>query len=61
MAIFRQLLSQLGACNQKQNCFNTDNGPMDALDQMQQALNEDPQTSGGLATPVRSTDIKWYP
>jgi hypothetical protein len=61
MAIFRQLLTECGACGQTQNCNGIDDVPMNAFDQLQKALNADPQTTGGLSTDFRLTDIKYYP
>jgi hypothetical protein len=58
---FRELLTQSGACAQGLNCPGTNNGPMDAIIQMRQALDADPRTTGGLIADVRSSDISWYP
>ncbi len=59
--IFRELLTEAGACAQGLSCTGIDNGPMQAILQVQQALNADSQTAGGLSTSVRSADINWYP
>lgn len=60
-AIFNQLLTEYGACAQTQNCSGIDNAPINAIDQMQQALNADSQTADGLSEDLCVTDIKWYP
>jgi hypothetical protein len=60
-AVFNQLLTEYGACTQTQNCSGIDNTPINAFDQMLQALNADPQTADGLSEDFRLTDIKWYP
>lgn len=59
--IFRELLTTNGACAQGYNCTGISNSWKDAVIQMTQALNADSQTAGGLASPIRSTDINWYP
>lgn len=59
--IFGELLTTYGRCLQGANCTGIDNTPQMALTQMLQALNADPDTAGGLAPNVRSTDINRYP
>jgi len=60
---FQELLTEYGACSQTFNCEGDqiNNPPGNAISQMLQALNADPQTAGGLVSYVRSTDINWYP
>jgi hypothetical protein len=59
--IFYQLLTTSGTCGQGSDCTSISNAPIDAINQMTQALNADSQTANGLRSDVRSTDISWYP